>query len=238
MSKKTTTLAVIVGALLLSLSAQAQTEVNKQAKPHITEMMSDTKKDNVASNENLGIGEGMPSLEDEASTAMAQSQNWFLYGDFEKALNGDSDSPGFIKIVNDYSGTKAANLANYYAGLCLANLENWNEAVKYLENFKPGDDIIASPLAVMALGDCYANIGKYEKAIESFKKAAKMADDATYGGINYTVPPVALKKAAIILSEKLNKKDEALEIFKTIKGKYFHSPVQQDIDKHIEELER
>ena len=64
-----------------------------------------------------------------------------------------------------------------------------------------------------------------------------MADKATEGGINNSVSPVALKKAAIILSEQLKKKDEALEIYKTIKEKYLSSPVQQEVDKYIEYLE-
>ena len=158
--------------------------------------------------------------------------------DYEKALNGDSlGTPGFKNIINNFSGTKSANLANYYAGICLAKQDKWEDAVKYLENYKPSDDLVVSPLAVMALGDCYANIGKYEEAVESFKKAAKMADKATEGGINSSVSPVALKKAAIILSEQLKKNDEALEIYKNIKEKYLSSPLQQDIDKYIEYLE-
>lgn len=174
---------------------------------------------------------------EKASTALAHSQELFIMQEFDKALNGDSlGAPGFKKIINDFSGTKAGNLANYYAGLCLAKQDKWEEAVKYLENFKPADDMVASPLAIMALGDAYANLKQYEKAVDSFKKAAKMADDATKGGINSSVSPVALKKAAIILSEQLKKKDEALELFKTIKAKYVNSSIQQDVEKYIEYL--
>ena len=180
------------------------------------------------------------SRNEKASTALAQSEEWFINQDFEKALNGDSlGTPGFKKIINDFSGTKAANLANYYAGICLAKQDKWEEAVKYLESFKPADDMIASPLAVMALGDCYANLKQFDKAVDSFKDAANMADKATKDGINNSVSPVALKKAAIILSEQLKKNDEALEIFKTIKEKYVGSPIvqQENFDKYIEYLE-
>ena len=178
------------------------------------------------------------SRNEKASTALAQAEALFISQDYEKSLNGDSiGTPGFKKIINDYSGTKAANVAKYYAGICLAKQDKWEEAVKYLEEYKPGDDMVASPLAVMALGDCYANLKQYDKAVESFKEAAKMADKATEGGINNSVSPVALKKAAIILSEQLKKKDEALEIYKTIKEKYLSSPVQQEVDKYIEYLE-
>ncbi|MBO4850804.1 MAG: tetratricopeptide repeat protein [Prevotella sp.] len=175
------------------------------------------------------------SRNEKASTALAHSQELFMSQDFEKALNGDSlGVPGFKQIANDFSGTKAGNLANLYAGLCLAKQDKWEEAVKYLESFKPKSDMMASPLALMALGDAYANLKQYEKAIDAFKKAAKMADDATNDGKNNSVSPVALKKAAIILAEQLKKKDEALELFKTIKEDYMNSPLQQDIDKYIE----
>jgi tetratricopeptide (TPR) repeat protein len=178
------------------------------------------------------------SRNEKASTALAKGQEWFMNQDFEKALNGDSlGTPGFKKIINDYSGTKAANLANLYAGLCLAKQNKWEEAVKYLESYKPADDLEVSPAAVMALGDCYANLKQYDKAVESFKEAAKIADKASKDGINNSIAPVALKKAAIILSEQLKKKDEALEIFKTIKEKYLSSAVYQEADKYIEYLE-
>ena len=175
---------------------------------------------------------------EKASAAMAQSQQLFENQEYEKALNGDSlGTPGFKKIINDFSGTKSANLANYYAGLCLARQEKWEEAVKYLESYKPADDMVIGPASVMDLGDCYANLKQYDKAVESFKNAAKMADKASNEGVSNTIAPIALKKAAIILSEQLKKKDEALEIFKDIKKKYLSSPIQQDIDKYIEYLE-
>ena len=174
------------------------------------------------------------SRNEKASTALSHSQELFMSQDFEKALNGDSlGAPGFKQIANDFSGTKAGNLANLYAGLCLAKQDKWEEAVKYLESFDPKDDMMASPLAIMALGDAYANLKQYEKAVDSFKKAAKMADAAS-NDKNNSVSPVALKKAAIILTEQLKKNDEALELFQTIKKEYMNSPLQQDIDKYIE----
>ena len=65
------------------------------------------------------------SRNEKASTAMAKCQELFSAQDFEKALKGDSiGNPGFIQIASDYSSTKAGNLANLYAGLCYAKLDN------------------------------------------------------------------------------------------------------------------
>ena len=164
----------------------------------------------------------------EASTELAKSQELFDAQQYDKAL------AGFQKVAADYSSTDAGNLAQLYIGLCQANLGKWQEAVNALESFSGKGDQMISPAAEGALGNAYANLKQYEKAVDAFKKAAKMADGASNDGKNNSVSPVALKKAAIILAEQLKKNDEALELFQTIKKEYMNSPLQQDIDKYIE----
>lgn len=172
--------------------------------------------------------------EDEASTAMAKGQDYMASQQYDKALNGDGAKfKGFKAIATDYSGTKAANLANLYAGLCCAQLSKWKEAQGYLENFSAADDQMISPAAVAALGDAYANNKQLDKAIETFKKAAKMADSESEDGANNSLSPTFLIKAGELL-ESQNKKDEALQIYQEIKKKYVNSPVYQEIDKYIE----
>ena len=97
--------------------------------------------------------------EDEASTAIAKGQDYFANQQFDKAFNGDGAGfKGFKAITSDYSGTKAGNLANLYAGLCCANLDKWKEAASYLENYSSADDMMISPAALAALGDAYAHL--------------------------------------------------------------------------------
>ena len=92
--------------------------------------------------------------ENKASTELGKGQELFNMEQFDKALNGDSTNyAGFVKIAADYSGTKAGNLANLYAGLCYAGLNKWQDAVKYLDAYSPSDDAIISPAAVAALGN-------------------------------------------------------------------------------------
>ncbi len=173
---------------------------------------------------------------EKASTSLAKCQDLFAAQDYDKALKGDSlGTPGLIQLANDYSSTKAGNLANLYAGLSYAKLEKWEEAVKYLDKFDTANDLIISPLSVMAMGDAYANVKQYDKAVDLFKKAAKMADSATKDGVNNSVSPMALQKAGIILIDQ-KKNDEALALFKQIKEKYLQSPSQSDVDKYIEYL--
>jgi tetratricopeptide (TPR) repeat protein len=174
--------------------------------------------------------------ENEASTALAKGQELMNAQQFDKALKGDGATfGGFLKIASDYSGTDAGNLANLYAGLCYANQEkpDWKKALEYVEQFDTKGDQLISPASQMALGDIYANNDQLDKAVESFKKAADMADGKAEDKLNYSIAPLALRKAGIIL-ESQNKKAEANAIYKQIKEKYINSPIRQDIDKYIE----
>lgn len=172
--------------------------------------------------------------EAEASTALAKGQEYFAAEQYELALNGDKTGySGLLAVIDDYSGTDAANLAALYAGLSYANLGKWQEAVDYIEKFSPRDDQMISPAAIGALADAYAHIGNIDKAIELFKKAAKKADAKAADGTNNSLSPTFLLKAAELL-ESQGSKDEALAIYREIKSKYVNSAMRQEIDKYIE----
>lgn len=174
--------------------------------------------------------------EQEASTALAKGQDYFANQQFELALKGDSTGyKGFLNIASDYSSTDAGNLANLYAGLCYANLDKWNDAVKYLEKYSAADDEMVSPAATAALGNAYAHVKQLDKAVEYLKKAASMADSEAEGNANNSLSPTFLIQAGEIL-ESQNKKDEALKIYQDIKKKYVNSPVYSEIDKYIERV--
>lgn len=174
--------------------------------------------------------------EQEASTALAKGQDYFANQQYEIALKGDSTGfRGLLNIASDYSSTDAGNLANLYAGLCYANLDKWNDAVKYLEKYSPADDEMISPAATAALGNAYAHIKQPDKAVEYLKKAASMADSEAEGNANNSLSPTFLIQAGEIL-ESQNKKDKALKIYQDIKKKYVNSPVYGEIDKYIERV--
>jgi tetratricopeptide (TPR) repeat protein len=172
--------------------------------------------------------------EAKASTELAKGQTMFQNQQFAQALNGDSTGyAGFVKIASDYSSTPAGNLANLYAGLCYANLEKWEDAVKFLDKYSPANDEMVSPAAVAALGNAYAHVKQLDKAVDALKKAAKMADSQALDNTNNSLSPTFLIQAATIL-ESQNKKAEALKIYQDIKKKYVNSAVASEIDKYIE----
>ena len=174
--------------------------------------------------------------QEKASTELAKGQELFGMQQFEKALNGDGATfSGFIKLANDYSSTDAGNLATLYAGLCYANLNKWNEAVKYLDSYSPGNDAMVSPAAIAALGNAYAHVGKIDEAIKALKKAADKADSKSEDGTNNSLSPTFLLQAGQLL-ESQNKKADALKVYQDIKKKYVNSAIvqSQEIDKYIE----
>lgn len=178
--------------------------------------------------------------EEKASTALGKGQEYFNEQNYDKALNGDGAGyAGFVKIASDYGSTDAGNLANLYAGLCYAKLNKWNEAVKYLDEYSPASDQMVGPAAVGALGDAYAHVNQLDKAVESFKKAASMADDKAADDTNNSLSPTFLVKAGILL-ESQGKKADALEIYQEVKSKYANSGMVQsgEIDKYIERASR
>ena len=167
--------------------------------------------------------------EQKASTAIAKGQDLFAQGQYEKALNGDSlNYKGFVKLASEYSSTDAGNLANLYAGLCCAQLNKWEDAVKYLEQYDGADDQMVSPSAEAALGNAYAHLNQLDKAVSHLKKAAEMAD-------NNALSPTFLIQAGEIL-ESQGKKDEALKLYQEVKNKYFQSMQYQTIDAYIERV--
>ena len=174
--------------------------------------------------------------EEKASTALSKGQTYFNNEMFEQAVNGDGAGfVGFAKLADEYSGTKAGNLANLYAGLCYANLGKWAEAQKSLDAFSTEDDQMISPASQAALGDAYAHLNQLDKAVDAFKKAADMADSKAEDDTNNSLSPIFLIKAGEVL-ESQGKKDEAMKIYQDIKKKYVNSMLVQsaEIDKYIE----
>ena len=165
--------------------------------------------------------------EEKAQAALFKGQEYFEQDAFEPALNGDSIGyTGFLKVADEYSGTKAANLAKAYAGICYAQLGKYEEAVKMLDSFNGKDQMVA-PAILGAAGNCYAQLGQLDKAASTLLSAADKAD-------NNTLSPIFLIQAGEILV-KQGKYDDAVNAYTKIKDKYFQSYQAMDIDKYIEQ---
>ena len=90
----------------------------------------------------------------EATNEMFQAQTYFELALtasakdslFNLALNGGQGKYGFLDIIDKYGSTKAGNLSKYYAGMSYLNINNYKEAINYLDDFS-SDDAIIGPLA-------------------------------------------------------------------------------------------
>ena len=165
--------------------------------------------------------------EEKAQAALFKGQEYFEQDAYEQALNGDSIGfVGFLKVADDFSGTKAANLAKTYAGICYAQLGKYEGAVKMLDSFNGKDQMVA-PAILGAAGNCYAQLGQLDKAASTLLSAADKAD-------NNTLSPIFLIQAGEILV-KQGKYDDAVNAYTKIKDKYFQSYQAMDIDKYIEQ---
>ena len=87
--------------------------------------------------------------EKDAQAAIYHAEQYFENDNFATALNGDGNYLGFVDVINDFGGTKTANLAKYYAGVCCLNTGDFNKAVEYL---KANKVVIAPSKAVNAGG--------------------------------------------------------------------------------------
>jgi tetratricopeptide (TPR) repeat protein len=133
--------------------------------------------------------------EEKAQAALFPGQKYFEQDQYDKALNGDKNGfIGLLGVEDEYSGTKAANLAKAYAGICYANLGKYQDAIDQLKSFDADDEMVA-PAIISALGNCYAQVKEYDKATEYLMKAAEKAD-------NSSLSPLFLIQAGEIYEEQ------------------------------------
>lgn len=166
--------------------------------------------------------------ETEAQEAIWKAESYFRKDSLKLALNGDKNSRGFLSIINNYGGTKAGNLAKYYAGCCYLRTGDFNSAIKYLSDFSTS----AKPVQMMAygaLGDAYSELNKNDEAVSNYKKAASTFTDDKNTSAEY------LFRAALKL-ETLGKTSEAVELYKQIKNDFPQSQRAYETDKYINRL--
>lgn len=156
---------------------------------------------------------------DEAKTAGTGIDSLLTLG-----LEGADGNYGFLDIADSYSGTKAGNLANYYAGVSYLQMKKYQEAIEYLSKFESDDEILA-PVALGAIGDAFADINQPEEAIEYYEKAANKKEN------DFTTPLYLYKAGLIAMEVKDFTKAESL--FSKIKESYPKSDQGRDIEKFI-----
>jgi tetratricopeptide (TPR) repeat protein len=147
---------------------------------------------------------------------------------YERAINGGDGKYGFLDIIENYSGTPAAGLAQYSTGMTYLNTKQYEKAISYLEDFS-SDDVLLSALANGALGDAHAQLGDNQKALKYYKAAIKASDNG------FTTPKYLFK--AGLVGANMNQNSEALGFFKRIQDEFSASPEAAQIEIQIGRLE-
>jgi tetratricopeptide (TPR) repeat protein len=140
---------------------------------------------------------------------------------YKLALNGSEGKFGFIKIADEYSGTDAGNLANYYAGMASLNIFKFDDAIKYLGEFKT-DEAIVNALAIGGIGDAYSQKNNQKEALDYYVKAAESNKN------DFTTPRFLLKAGKTALA--LGQKEDALKYFTDIKENFDATPEAASVD--------
>jgi tetratricopeptide (TPR) repeat protein len=164
-----------------------------------------------------------------AQNEMYKAQALFATDSFRVALEGNGNQiMGFKEIVSEYGMTSTGNLAAAYAGICSYKLGKFEDAIKFLSQYK-GDDSYFKTTVIGLTGDCYVELSETDKAISYFDKAANIE--------NTVLSPVYLKKAGLVY-ETLNQPEKAEKKYTVIKEKYPKSSEAADIDKYLARVQK
>ncbi len=128
------------------------------------------------------------------------------------------------KLADQYSGTKAGNLASYMAGASYLSLSDYKKAITYLEQCSFEDHVMKYQ-AIGLLGDAYIEDKNLDKGLDLYLKASKGSE------LEFSKVQWGIKAASVY--EKKNEWQAALDIYLDLKKNYKENDVVQEMDKYI-----
>lgn len=133
--------------------------------------------------------------EKEAQEEVFFAQRYFEIDSLNRVLNGYGTIPGAKALSDDYSSTKAGNLARFYAGVALMKQGKFQDALNYLEKFSTSDWLVQAR-AYSLVGDAYQELKQYDNAILNYKKAIDHRPN------KFFTPPYLMKLALVYELQK------------------------------------
>jgi tetratricopeptide (TPR) repeat protein len=167
--------------------------------------------------------------EEKAAEAMFKAEEYYRIDSVNLALNGDGQYDGFLRVMSKYSGTDAANIAEFYTGSCYLKLNENEKAVKYLKKFSTSSKPIQAK-AYKLLGDAYADLGKNSDALNYYKKAAHHFESDVVASAD------ALFMAAYFADRVMKNPNEAISLYKELKEKFPGTEQGRDADNYLAQL--
>jgi tetratricopeptide (TPR) repeat protein len=161
-----------------------------------------------------------------AGLELSRVMTLFDQGAYLEAIEGKQGSNiiGLKKIVEEYGGTENGETAKIYLADCYAYLGNYDEAIKYYEDYDGSIDYLK---ATALAGQAGYNASKqnYSEAAKLYLEASKISDT------NAENPDYLLNAGINYL--KAGDKDEAKILFDKIKEDYVASLAQKEVDKYL-----
>jgi predicted negative regulator of RcsB-dependent stress response len=164
--------------------------------------------------------------EQKAAEALYKAETYFIEDSVQKALKGDGQNPGAEKVADQYGGTAAGNLADFYTGSLALKTGDFQKAVKHLKDFSTDSKIIQAR-AYKLLGDAYAGVNNNAAAFDNYKKAAREFPEDRQNTPQY------MFYAAYFADRVLNDKKQATELYKELVNKYPESPNATEAERYL-----
>ncbi|MDI9319886.1 MAG: tetratricopeptide repeat protein [Phycisphaerales bacterium] len=165
--------------------------------------------------------------EEKAGIAIMAAEQFYAMDSISRALNGDGQNAGFLKIIKKYDGTASANIAHYYAGSCYLKMGDYKSAIKHLGEFNAHGSLFEKAKSGL-LGDAYMETNNVKKAIEQYKDATNDPDDNIY-------TPLYLQHLAVAY-EKSNQTEEAKKAYIRIRDEFPRSFQSREVEKSLAQL--
>ncbi len=163
-----------------------------------------------------------------AQEELFQAQFYFEADSLGLALNGDGNSYGFLEIIDEFPGTKVANLSHFYAGASYLRLGDFDGAIRYLQEFSSSDYLVQAR-AYALIGDAYLEKDEFENAADYYQQAADYKANEHFS-------PVYLKKLAIA-RENGGDLTGAMSAYQVIIDKFPQSDMIHEAKKHKARIE-
>lgn len=163
-----------------------------------------------------------------AQEELFQAQFYFEADSLGLALNGDGNSYGFLEIMDEFPGTKAANLSSFYAGASYLRLGDFDGAIRLLKEFSSSDYLIQAR-AYALIGDAYMEQDDFDNAIDYYNQASEYKPNESF-------TPIYMKKLAVA-QEQNGELAAAASTYGRIEKEYPRSSQIHDARKQKARLE-
>lgn len=121
----------------------------------------------------IGFGYGFfkDNRESQAQQELARAVRLYEANDYRGALDGTDDVTGLLEVAESYRGTKAGNLARFYAADAYFQLGENEQALTFFQQFDHSEDALGAG-AYAGEAAIYENMGNHAEAADRYQKAA------------------------------------------------------------------